>query len=166
MVKCTKTLIYLKGRNSGLAIVCGIMKPTALRQKFAGLIWTTILVVAVQLLPSFAYAHAGHAHHSSPGAAASSETPAPHDLGKTVERQPVATVQVSTGQKGQALGDSNGSCTGSCCGNGIGCCGGVLAGLLTTLPDIAFLPAKFSFVSDWQRGIGPDAIKRPPRSLV
>ena len=134
-----------------------------LRQKVAGLIWAAILVVAVQLVPSLAFAHAGHEHHAPDVTAPASSVQSPTDHATDAIAAPAE--MKAAPDLGSATAPS-GACVGGCCGTGMGCCGSVLIVSEQAFPPLdagAHLVASVFFE---RPGIAPGGLKRPPRILA
>lgn len=140
----------------------------AARQRLAGLIWAAILVVAAQLVPTNALAHAGHAHHHAAAApTATTSDRQPVQVEETERTRPRSEVVATAEQAPPADACPTSGCTGSCCGTGVGCCGAVMpVAPLQTLPNGGRgngLPLRRS---DPRAGIDPDALGKPPKLLA
>jgi len=133
----------------------------------ASLIWTAILVIAVQFVVGSAFAHTGHSHHN-PTASQSS-----------VAHQSDSISMLQGLQKGDAnlsaaLSDhddrsvptQSGGCTGGCCGNGIGCCGAMIGTVSRLLPDFRVRKAPTWLAFHRSSGADPASLRRPPRTLA
>src|SRR5262245_20146292 len=88
------------------------------------ILWTVIMLVAVQLVPTIARAHQAHHHHAS--AAAAHEGNGEFAAAKAIKvtALAVAAVAMATDDTVPAPADT---CKGSCCGVGSSCCCSVLA---------------------------------------
>src|SRR4051794_11757259 len=89
----------------------------------AGLIWAAVLVIAIQFVPTLAFAHAGHSHQSS-GTVTSTHAKAP-DVAISEASSPrylqVVTAASDARPRSSCSAETSG-CIGKCCGNGM-CCG-------------------------------------------
>jgi hypothetical protein len=153
----------------------------ALRQT-AGLIWAAIFVVALQLIADVAFAHPGHAHHSSVPIASGPEAPL------RTAAVPIAS-SPGTPLRTAAIPDDNRvssyqhalasmpaqvkpvcvrspACAGGCCGTQAGCCGAALLAPVQLLPDISNVADFVSLVTEKRVGIDPDGLARPPRTFA
>ena len=139
--------------------------PMALRPRIIGLVWSAVLVIAVQLVPSIASAHSGHEHHAAVGAthAATLAQQAHQDA----ERATSQAALTEPGQQDRETSTpSGGACTGGCCGTGLGCCGAVLTDSTASLFHFAGRAPLIEPISDQLGGIDPDTLARPPRPLA
>lgn len=139
----------------------------ASKQTLTGLLWAAILVLAVQFMPDFAYAHAGHAKHA-PDVGAPIQTPVKQATANNFATQPASqTAIASSTSEDQPISVPASTCTGNCCGTGTGCCGAAqVAGSPDSLPA-AGNGSKFApLVFDPSAGIDPDALIRPPKILA
>src|SRR5262249_19259692 len=134
-----------------------------LKRKVAGLILAAILVVAVQLVPNLAFAHAGHEHHAPAMTAPTSSVQPPadhatHSIAAPAEMKAAPDLASATAPSG--------ACVGGCCGPGMGCCGSVLIVSEQAFPPLdtgAHLVAPVFFE---RPGIASGGLKRPPRILT
>ena len=137
----------------------------ALGHKLAGMLCAAILIVALQLVPSTAFAHAGHAH-GSPGVNSiiSSEIE-PVDTAQADKRR--SEVSVYSADLNRFGTGTTGGCTGGCCSSpGLGCCGGAIAVPLQDLPDLASVPPPPMLKIAPVSGVDPDALIKPPKVLA
>jgi len=137
----------------------GVMSP---RLALAGLIRIAILVVAAQLLPALAHAHAAHAHHGAhiaPAAQASPAASADKFAASARHEQ-----SLSAAMSHYSAPASSGACAG-CCGTGVGCCCGavLMIGSTGDLPEATCGRSTWSLVRDLRSGIDPGAPAKPPR---
>src|SRR6188472_3401375 len=92
-----------------------------LRHSLAGLIWAAILVVALQFVPTLAFAHAGHSHHSSETLALTHANASEHAKSEA-SGQKHLQVLTAASETGQPCSSCPGrGCAGKCCGTGL-CC--------------------------------------------
>src|SRR5499426_300748 len=127
-----------------------------------------VLLCAALLAPSLARAHAGHAHHGAPPAAAENIAPpmAAKDVGQTAPTVAVKSELASAAWSGTD-GTSSG-CAGRCCGAAAGmpCCGAV------QVPEISVAPCALSChtirftPSVALLGLPPEALPKPPKSFA
>jgi len=144
-----------------------MMESMAVRHQLAGLIWAAILVVAVQLVPTLAFAHAGHGHHSG-GPVVSTQASAPNTAASQTSQSSfhVVTIASHLGQPCLPCSGGTGSCTGKCCGTGV-CCGAAVIQAPTQALPVAGILTKISWlIVDGRAGIDPDGLARPPKILV
>lgn len=135
--------------------------------QLASLIWTAVVVIAVQFVVGSALAHTGHLHDHS------MHSPAPHAVHQEqlssetpfTEASEVRSLPYSE-HAGLPASSQSGGCTGGCCGNGIGCCGAVIAVSLNSLPSLRTQDARIPDALARGSGIDPDALIRPPRTLA
>jgi hypothetical protein len=132
----------------------------------AGIFWAAIVLIAVQLAPSVALAHAGHSHDK--GVVAAVEPPTPLDQAGSVQSG-IPHDQELRNADHVASGriDAAGTCAGACCGNGMACCGAVLVTdqLGSPLPSLRSVRAMAPNAPD-ASGIEPQAPPKPPRSVA
>jgi len=127
-----------------------------------------IALIAVQVVPLPAQAHAGrvhgmHAHHASPHHHAAA-VDADHDRATSAAQ---AAELRSTDQLPAGNSDTAHGCANGCCGSGMSCCGGTALIVAADQP----LPTTRSSSLGLERsaaagGIDPDALRKPPRSLA
>jgi hypothetical protein len=135
-----------------------------LRHRLAGLIWAALLVLAIQLVPNAAFAHAGHDHS---GVAPTSSSSIAHPQTSDAAQQPATELELTAvDEQGEQGSTSSSGCIGGCCGSGMSCCGAVLAFSTGGLPDDNGPADIVAPVSDRRAGIDPDALGRPPKSLA
>jgi hypothetical protein len=147
-----------------------------LGRTISGVIWAVILAIALQLVPSPASAHPGHAHHAGDVSALAHHQHTAgtvHQRGSADQKAATRTTQPSSHTSiASSLPDrsevtaSAGACTGGCCGAGAGCCGAALVGSTADLPDITIAVMGAAYVDDRRSGIDPDGLARPPRTLA
>ncbi|MGE3148556.1 MAG: hypothetical protein AB7K04_05750 [Pseudorhodoplanes sp.] len=136
-----------------------------LKRQLATLLWAAAVLIAAQLLPSFAQAHAGHDHASQSVVAALSDHVA--DPAKSTEAKraaasaELASVDSSTIPAAPATG-----CNGSCCGTGNACCGAILLFSSVSLPEVGAGQQLVGTASSAPPGIDPDALRKPPKSFA
>jgi hypothetical protein len=125
-----------------------------------------IVVIAVQFLSLPAQAHSGHvhAHH---GMAAHSHT-AVTDDGQAQHVHAAQPAELRSADQELPNAAAVGSnCTTGCCGFGVSCCGGTaLAVVLDQHPPSARSSSIGLERDAATRGIDPDALRKPPRSLI
>lgn len=162
-----------------------------MQQRMAILIWAAVLVIAAQIFAGSAFAHNGHLrdhgaanHHPATylsaardpaihGIAVENSSPdhAWHDVRSpkkdyAAQSQSADVILTAADSSESPLDTASSGCRAGCCGTGIGCCGAFLADASNAFPD--FEPAKkiISFVFEYSSGIDPEALMRPPRTLV
>src|SRR5262245_17861826 len=135
------------------------------RRQLAVLIWVAIVAIAVQLMPTVAWAHGGHTHGP---VATIEQPPTSSDIRSTAEHVTLAaTTEMAEAAADARMGSaSSGACHDSCCTSGFSCC---VPGLIAESPP--YLPAGMSG-SDIIRpampvraGIDPETLPKPPKSL-
>src|SRR5262245_2100391 len=142
-----------------------MMAIMALKQKLAGLIFAAIVVVALQLVPNLAYAHAGHDHH---GPAVTVPVPAASVQPTANETRSAASARAelkAAASHHQPASAPAGTCVGGCCGTGMGCCGSILIVSEQVIPPVDDTADIVASVLNERPGLDPDALKRPPRIL-
>jgi hypothetical protein len=150
------------------------MKTMTLGRTFAGLASAAFIAAAMLFAPAPAQAHVGRDHavatHTPHAETIASTSRHAENISAAVVSQIVtmAAPEAFTGAAKAPADEGNGTCPGGCC-NGLGCCCGV--GALWTappaeFPDATFHSAVFSFAPSSAAGIDPDALRRPPRTLV
>ena len=137
-----------------------------LAQAYARLLAAAMVLIAVCLMPSFAWAHGSHGHPSVHAAAhqdhGAPKSAAPADW--TVASQ---TVAILTALAPARSSESDFGCLMGCCGAGSTCCSGVMPVTATSSPPIrpqlrSILPRDLVAAD----GIDPDALRKPPRTFV
>jgi hypothetical protein len=131
-----------------------------------------IVLIAVQLMPSPARAHGGHAHGAS---AATVHHHHHHGSAASLPLQAVAPAKAITaaGEWRAAPRDLQndmvncGGCVAGCCGNGASCCSAALA----AAPPASLPPVVCSLGCDPEastpgRSREPDGLRRPPRPFA
>jgi len=133
----------------------------------ASLIWTAVLVIAVQFVAGSAFAHTGHSHHH-PMVAQSSATHQSNSVLKLQTLQNGGTNLSATpsDRDDRSVPTQSGGCTGGCCGNGIGCCGAVIETVFGSLPDFRIRKALIWLAFYRSAGADPASLRRPPRTLA
>jgi hypothetical protein len=146
----------------------------ALRLQFARFCGALAVLAAFCFAPSAVQAHAGHGHHAQPAAASAPQpaavatAPAAGQTDVTVAKRSHVQAELKAGDVG--LGPSSGSsgCASGCCA-GMPCtvCVGLLAPPEVFAPAVASPGALLDLPDASPRhGLGPDGIRRPPRSFI
>ena len=123
-----------------------------------------VLLMAVCLAPSLAYAHAGHAHHT-PQAQDVPAAASHKDQGQMVAGAVVTATVASTAQ---SAGDPEPvGCAGHCCGGvaGMPCCSAVLMPEIIAAPDVTTFQLVRFGRADVLQGLPPKALPKPPKLL-
>lgn len=130
-----------------------------------------ILLIAVSLLPSPAWAHGPHGQHG--GQVFTSAVHHDHAISKSagaagrVVSSEKGALAVAAAKAPAGPGDTESGCVVGCCVMGAGCCPGVMA--VAAVPQMGPLPQarrmrpRHLAVAG---GIDPEALRKPPRSLV
>ena len=139
----------------------------ALKRQLAAVIWAAIIIIAAQLLPSDAQAHAGHDH--GPPAAAITSSDHIVDQASSIDavNYPELT-EIAFADKNSGAGSSGTRrCTGTCCGTGATCCGtALLFGVSATLPDPGHARQSVSPAASVPPGTDAEALRKPPKSFA
>ena len=141
---------------------------------------TAILLIAIQFAPVAARAHAGHghgpdghqlqAHHlHAHGTAAATAHAVPSDHAPAVNRaapaEPAGPVEATAQSVPGAQPSGSDACVMGCCGY-TGCCGAALVAVSPSLPPKA-CPLRIGFARLVSvRGVDPQGLRKPPRSLA
>jgi hypothetical protein len=137
------------------------------KRQLAALIWAATVVIAAQLLPSIAQAHAGHDHASPSFAMASPDHIADQAKSAEAKRSSELTELASIDLYAVPTPATSAGCKGVCCGTGTACCGVVLLlGFEPALPDIRRARQAVDAGSSAPPGFDPDALRKPPRSFA
>jgi hypothetical protein len=142
-----------------------------LAAKLMRMMTAAIALIAVQFMALPAQAHVGHGHmhghglhaHAHHHAAAVYQQAGPADADRAAQPAELR----SADQQPMGASDTGNGCVGGCCGSGVSCCGGtVLAPVADQTP-----PSVRSSSIQLERdaitaGIDPDALRKPPRSLI
>ena len=141
----------------------------ALKEQLAR-IFAAVVFIALFAVPSFAWAHEGHAHHASVAVkATTSSKVAAKPKSDAVTQVDVSFVKVNPARRPDLRAASLPTDCGShCCGGAVGmaCCGAALA------PDTCcdpFIAAVAGFVLPHLPplpGITPEALPKPPKSFA
>ena len=142
------------------------------RHRLAGLIWSAILVIAVQVIPNAAIAHSGHEHMAASQQGATSQDILPaqrtaaHDQVAVVKPTSPASQLSASDERNHASRPSTG-CVGGCCGSGPGCCGAAaLAGSGQASPQFDTRAEIVAFDVGKPSGIDLETLARPPKPLA
>src|SRR5262245_32037060 len=96
----------------------------AARRQLAVLIWMAIVAIAIQFMPSVAWAHAGHAH--GPVATVAQPTTSDEIRSTAEPATDAASAEVSeaavTSADTRRSPVSSGTCPATCCTTGFSCC--------------------------------------------
>jgi hypothetical protein len=140
----------------------------AARRQLAILIWTAIVVIAVQLMPSVAWAHAGHDHGpvaTLEQAAASDEARLTAQHASTVAGAEMTETVVTAADTRRSLASSR-TCHATCCGSGFSCSVPVLvAEMPPYLPGRPSARAVVRAAAPLPDGIDPETLPKPPKSF-
>jgi hypothetical protein len=138
----------------------------AARAYIGQMLLAAIVLIAAQLTPSVALAHAGHSHDA--GVTAAVAPPTPLDQAGSVRSDTPRDQEVRNAAHGASGKIDVEICTaGVCCGNGMACCGAVLATDQpgSPLPSLRSVRAMAPNAPDTS-GIEPQALPKPPRSFA
>ena len=165
--RCERARLIYLNRNP----FYDMMSIMVLKRQLAALIWAATVLIAAQFLPTVAEAHAGH-DHASHSVAAAHGVAAPlsdHVVdpaeSANAERAAAPTELASVNSNNIPAAPSGG-CNGSCCGTGNACCGAVLLFSSAVLPDVGGGQQPVGTASSAPPGIGPDALRKPPKSFA
>jgi hypothetical protein len=125
-----------------------------------------IVLIASQLTPSVAFAHAGHSHGG--GVAAAIEPPTALNQAGSAQSDIARDEELRNAAHGASGRIDVETCpAGACCGNGMACCGAVLVTdqLGSPLPSLRSVRAMAPNAPD-ASGIEPQALPKPPRSFA
>jgi hypothetical protein len=148
----------------------------AIWQRFAGLIWAAIFVVALQLVPTAARAHGGHDHHPShqhlsqhhqaqPSAAATKQAVGVHRGDDAVDASRTA-VELKAPASVEGAFPASAACVGGCC-SGMGCCSAAaIAAAGPPLPQHDGSADAVAFQGTRPGGTRPEGLMKPPRTLA
>ena len=145
-----------------------------LKLQFARICGALAVVAALCFAPSAVQAHAGHAHHAQPAATTAPQpvavatAAATEQTDVTIANRSDVQAELKAADAGPAKSSGSSHCVSGCCA-GMSCmtCIGLLVpsetfaaagaspGSLLELPDASA-----------RNGLGPDGIRRPPRSFV
>jgi hypothetical protein len=141
------------------------------------MIGAAILLIAVQFAPIAARAHSGHGHepdghqlqaqhfHAHGAAAATAAHATSSDHAPAAPAEPAAQVEASAQNSPDAQPSTANACVMGCCGS-TGCCGAALAAVSPSLPPKA-CPLRIGFARPISvRGVDPQGLRKPPRSLA
>ncbi|KQP61621.1 hypothetical protein ASF39_02825 [Methylobacterium sp. Leaf108] len=127
------------------------------------LIAAMILAIVASALPSAAQAHAGHDHGVTVSARIAEPAP---DVFLAVATQPGMAAAIASRGTQDADGQKRPGCDGSCCGR-LACCVPCILPAQVTLPYRVARP-----VAVWPpdcaalRCVGPESLRKPPRTLA
>lgn len=143
------------------------------KHRLAGLIWATILVIAVQFVPNAAMAHSGHQHMaaSEPGATSQTIVPvqgiAARDAVADVAKPKAPASQLAASDKRDHASRPSTGCVGGCCGSGLGCCSAAaLPGSGQALPQFDTRAEIVAFDVGIPSVIDFETLARPPKLVA
>jgi hypothetical protein len=133
----------------------------------ASLIWTAVLVIAVQFIAGSAFAHTGHSHHH-PTASQSSVAHQSNSISmlQALQKDDANLSATPSNRDDRPVPTQSGGCAGGCCGNGIGCCGAMIETVSGSLPDFRVRTAPIWLAFHRGSGADPASLRRPPRTLA
>jgi hypothetical protein len=135
-----------------------------LRLHLARILGAAIVLIALAIAPSVASAHTGHGHARS--AIAAFDVQPRHTSGRAVGKLPTAELKASTGLHSPSSDSSQ--CHGGACCSGASCatcCAAAVTELAySTPPDSssALIIPQVPVIGS----LGPDGLRRPPRSFA
>jgi hypothetical protein len=136
------------------------------KRPLAALIWVAIVTIAVQLLPTVAFAHAGHSHARdliSTGDRGNADDATPLNA-KDIEHGVAEIAVAGVDAAGSAVPSA--TCNGGCCSSGFSCC----APAMLSEP-VARLPVPLSGLTlvrsaaPMRPGVDPETLPKPPKSF-
>ena len=135
-----------------------------LNRQLAAVLWIAIVTVAVQLLPSAALAHGGHAHLRD------SITAVTHDRaeGDALQLNAEHTGAVAQAKAADVSRTAiSGTCNDGCCASGFSCCGpAILPEPILRLPSCLKTLKLERAGAPIRAGIDPEALPKPPKSFT
>ena len=134
------------------------------KRQLATVIWIVIVTIAVQLLPTTALAHGGHAHLRG-SLAAVTDHRAQGDAAPVKTEHTIAIAQAKAADVSRD--ETSGTCDDGCCASGFSCCAPAV------LPEPMFrLPERLKALTierpgqSIRAGIDPEALPKPPKSFT
>lgn len=142
------------------------MNRMALKRWLMALIWAGMVLLGAQYSAGAAQAHAG-AGHGTPGVAELSRDVDAYSDAQEPRKYSALTEIASAAPSVNPASAPSSPCTNACCGTGSACCGGAVMFSSPALPDgcRARPPAGSRWFSI-PLGTNPEALRKPPRSIV